>query len=1465
MNENSLKIAIIGMAGRFPGAENLDAFWHNLRSGVSGGKMLAPAENGRVSYGFSLDNADHFDANFFAISAREAKLLDPQQRLFLECAYLAMEHAGVPPCASRDLVGVFGSCNFNGYALRFADSLLHGTPLDLVDLLAASDKDYLAARVAYKLNLKGPALTVQCACSSSLAAVAMACQAILSGQCDMALAGGAGLKTSENVSYRYEPEGALSMDGHVRAYSDDASGVNEGEGAAVVVLKRFEDALRDNNVVYAVISGFAVGNDGADKTGFYAPSVSGQAAVMADALAMSGVDPLEIGYVEGHGTGTPIGDPMEVAALTQAWALPDGAPKQYCLLGSVKTGIGHLNAAAGVASLIKTVLALHHKIIPASLDFRAPNPRLNLEKSPFRIADSTVDWVVAEGKTRKAAVNSLGIGGNNVHLILEEGVVPAASPHAGAALVVLSAKTERALAKRVEELNDWLRERPEPLADVAHTLLLGRDMHAFRLSLACQDTPSLQRLLQSPRLLHRATRLEDAASAAPVAFLFPGFGSQYPGMALELHEGQPAFRKAFDGICALFREEAGIDVLDAISAPENSEALVEAGPFALFAVEYALARLLEALGIRPSYVMGHSAGEYVAATIAGVFSEKDAVRLYVARTRLIGASPPGAMLFVQMGRDALQKKLPEGISVGAVISPNGCVASGAVQGIDDLQAALEAENVPVSRISSEKAGHSSLLESAKPHLRKVLQGVTLHRPRLRVLSNVTGGLLEGDEMTDPEYWVRQMCEPVLLSDEISTLCGSGHVIMLEVGPSRKLSAMLRRHPAFKGRPPVIPVMPSEQGRTGENAALLEAIGQLWQQGGQADWEKVDALNGGGRTVALPGYPFERQALRVEPALQGRVRALSAEGAEVSTLCWQQMFLARPSTFSGVIGFLGVAGSGCAAELERRGWKVVLFPALEDFSRCETIPDVLVDCRFFGEGGNDLATAARVCRQAVAFCARLAELAGERPLSVYWPVSGAVTFGAEELCAERSILLAPARVLPFEAKNTLACVLDVEKGLSDLTMAHILEHAVTNSLAASALTSLVAVRSGMFWQEIPVTLQREPETSSPVRLRDGAAYLVLGGSGGIGRTFMEELAALAEEQRSHITLLPLQRHPRPSGFWEQAANEWTTILPYTADSNDSDAFLKVIDEILKAHDDIGGIVHATGVTGGGLMQTQTANIEDTDNWKAKIVPLSGMERIMDSREVDFVVINTSIGALCGSVGQLDNTAANILLDTWASRQQSRRAARVLSIRWDVWKQVGMINKMASLHERLSGEELAGGVTPAEARRALGFCLGLETPLPVVSGRSLLSMLEEARGKRGLATDALEAADLKVEGAAPRPALAVEWRGARHALDRVLLELFEARLGLRGIGIDDDYVELGGDSLMAMPLAKEIRELFALPAFSVALIFRRRNVANIADSLTESAEEKERLFALAELFEKIKKMEPEEVSKSLEVSR
>lgn len=1460
MTDDSLKIAVIGMAGRFPGAENIDQFWHNLQTGTTGGVQLSSVKDGLVHYGFPLPDADKFDADFFDISSREAKMLDPQHRLFLEYSYAALEHAGIAPKTNSALTGVFASCNFNGYALRLAQQIRHARPVELVDMLAACDKDYIASRVAYKLNLKGPALAVQCACSSSLASIALACQSLLSAQCDLALAGGVGLKTGEYEGYAYEPEGPLSIDGHIRAYSDDATGVNEGEGVGVVVLKRLEDALKDHDVIYAVITGYAIGNDGSEKTGYYAPSVSGQSSVIADALAMSGISPLEIGYVEGHGTGTPIGDPMEVAALTQAWQLPDNAPKQYCYLGSVKTSIGHLNAAAGVAGLIKTVLSLYHQTIPESLDFHAPNPRLSLEKTPFRVAQHSEVWNVAPGKKRIAAVNSLGIGGNNVHLILEEGPRIQKKEQNTLSLITLSAKTKTALEKRSKELATWLRTQPEiSLADIAHTLLLGRDMHSFRVSIACENRESLLQALDSPGLLRRSTKLTDPAKSVPVAFLFPGFGSQHIEMALDLKKQFPIFEKIFNNICSIFLNEVKIDVFSSLRDPAQLQDTV-VGTCALFCVEYSLAKFLQELGISPSYVMGHSAGEYVAATFAGIFSETDAARLIAERSRLIENSPNGGMLFIPLSEKELTQQLPQRISVSAIITPNGCVVSGSKEDIEKLQLNLATKNISFSRIAADKAGHSSLLDGVVPSLREYLKKIVLHAPTIPILSNVTGRWLTDYEAVDPEYWTRQMRAPVRLSDEISELCATGDVILLEVGPSRKLSAMLRRHPAFAGRSPIIPVMPAEQGKNTESYALLEAIGAIWQQGGSADWKKIETLNGGGRTVALPTYPFERHRFWLDTIREEKEN--ESEGPRVSALCWQEMLLPDASISRESIVVLGEKTSTLVQELLQCGWNAISVHSVKELKQTKISPDILLDCRFLEQNKDSLNAAADSCSRAIELCAWLSEFADAQPRSVYWLTRGATSFGTELPRFDTSILLAPARVLPFEAKNTFGCVIDIGDNSLEKNDIKAIEKVIGNHIATHALTSLIAIRFGKIWQEVPTELSVPATIASPIILKDKCSYLILGGSGGIGQKFMEELSAAALSQHCHITLIPIQRQSHSVDFWERCNNEWVTIVPFSLDFKNLDTIKEIVDKINLQYGPLKGIIHASGVTGGGLMQAMSYKIQDMQNWSAKVIPLLYIDNILHTENLDFVILNTSIGALCGAVGQLDNTAANILLDTWASKNQHQSQTQIRSIRWDVWHQVGMINKIAELHERLSGETLKGGITPDDAGKVLSQCITCPTELPIVSSRSLFIMLEEARAKRGLATEVLESADIRSEGEnSPRPILSVAWRGARHTLDKILISLFEARLSLKGIGIDDDYIELGGDSLMAMPLAKEIRELFDLPSFTVAQIFRNRTVAKIADTLTQSPEEKSRLFALAELLESVKQMTPEEVSRSL----
>ena len=853
-------IAIVGMAGRFPGAASVEAFWRNLRAGTESitdltDEQLEEAgvdaqllrEPRYVKRKGILDDVACFDAPFFGYPPREAQLMDPQQRLFLELGWQALEHAGYSSetCAGR--IGVVGGTGRAGYLQHFLDTRPESAA-ELFQTTILNEKDFLATRLAHKLNLRGPALTVQTACSTSLVAVHLACQQLLQGDSDMVLAGGISLEVPHATGYMYQEGHILSPDGRCRPFDAAAGGTVRGSGGALVVLKRLADAQRDGDTIWAVIKGSAINNDGSGKVGFTAPSVDGQAEVIEQALRRAGVDPRSIGLVEAHGTATPLGDPIEVAALTQAYRrhTPDRA---YCLLGSVKANVGHLDTAAGVTGLIKAVLALHHGEVPGTPHFQSPNPKLDLERSPFRVNAALAPWP-ASATPRRAAVSSFGIGGTNAHVILEQ--APAAVPTADGPrhhLLTLSAKSPTALEAMQRNLADYLRDHPEVnLADLAFTLQTGRAHLPYR-SAAVGTASSAPAVAALP------------AGAARVTFLFPGQGLQQVNMGRELYDSLPEFRADVDACAELLQPVLGLDLRTVLyPAPEAQEAaalqLAQTAITqpAMFVVEYALARQLMHWGVQPHAMMGHSLGEYVAACLAGVMNLSDALMLVAARGQLVQQLPGGAMLAVEASAAALQPFLGAGVDLAVVNGPNACVLAGPTDAIAALAAPLEQAGLRNKRVPTSHAFHSAMLDSILERFRARLDQVALHAPRIPYITNVTGSWVTAEQATDPAHWVRHMRQTVRFAEGLALLLETPDGLFLEAGPGQTFSGILRRHPArgnlrFAG--------PTLAGASGSDCgALLTSVGRLWSEGVALDWQTMQG-DVARRRIALPLYPFDR--------------------------------------------------------------------------------------------------------------------------------------------------------------------------------------------------------------------------------------------------------------------------------------------------------------------------------------------------------------------------------------------------------------------------------------------------------------------------------------------------------------------------------------------------------------------------------------------------------------------------------
>lgn len=877
-------IAIIGMSGRFPGAKNLDEFWQNLRDGVESISFFSEQElidagidpvmvrhPNYVKAGAVLEDVDLFDASFFGLSNREASVLDPQHRLFMECAWEALESAGYTSETYDGKIGVYAGSSMNRYLLFNLYQHLDPTVgSDILQILMGNDKDYLATRLSYKLNLKGPSITVQTACSTSLVAVCQGCQSLVNYQCDMALAGGVSIRVPLKAGYFSEKGSIFSPDGHCRTFDARAQGTIFGNGVGIVVLKRLEDAIADGDDIHAVIKGCAINNDGARKVGYTAPGLDGQTEVIAMAQSLAEVEPETITYLEAHGTGTSIGDPIEIAALTQVFRAST-KKKDFCAIGSVKTNVGHLEATAGVASLIKTVLALKHKLIPPSINFEVPNPQIDFANSPFYVNTQLTEWQT-KGFPRRAGVSSFGIGGTNAHVVLEE--APRPKPRQMEVerplhILCLSAKNEKALRELAQQYKSYLATNPSAqLEDICFTANAGRSHFTHRLAVVAESSQQMH-----DQLTGFTARQETAgvlsqhilsANQPKIAFLFTGQGSQYVGMGRQLYDTQPTFRKIIDRcdkILCSYLNQSLLSVLYPkadVTSPLDKTAYTQP---ALFTLEYALAELLQSWGIKPSVVIGHSLGEYIAACLAGVFSLEDGLKLVAERSRLMQSLPQDgemAVVFASQSQvvAAIQLYTQE-VAIASVNGPQNIVISGKREAVNQVIAALQAEGIKTKNLNVSHAFHSPLMGPMLGDFEQIAKKITYSSPRLEIISNVTGEIV-GGEIATPEYWCNHIRQTVKFADSMETLHQQGYEVFIEIGPQPTLLGM-GRHCLPKEFGVWLPTL--RQGRS-DWQQLLQSLGELYVQGAKVDWLGFDRDYSRYR-LQLPTYPWQRSRYWLE--------------------------------------------------------------------------------------------------------------------------------------------------------------------------------------------------------------------------------------------------------------------------------------------------------------------------------------------------------------------------------------------------------------------------------------------------------------------------------------------------------------------------------------------------------------------------------------------------------------------------
>ncbi|MCA9916753.1 MAG: SDR family NAD(P)-dependent oxidoreductase [Anaerolineales bacterium] len=1187
-NLEGTEIAVVGMAGRFPGAQDIETYWHNLRDGVESvtfytdeqlreaGVPEALLRNPNyVKSGAPLDDMDKFDASFFGFGPRDAAIMDPQHRNFLEVAWTALEHAGYDPARFAGNIGVFGGSGFNAYLpynLLTNPELVASVGFFLLRH-TGNDKDFLTTRVSYLMNLRGPSVNVQTACSTSLVAIHMASQSLLSGECDMALAGGVTIEMPHRQGYLFQDGEILSSDGHCRSFAADSDGTIFGSGVGVVTLRRLADAIEDGDTIHAVIKGSAVNNDGSGKVNYLAPSVDGQAGAIAEAIALANIDADTIGYVEAHGTGTRIGDPIEVTALTQAFRQTTDK-EQFCGLGSVKTNIGHLDTAAGVAAFIKVVASLKHRQMPPSLNFSAPNPMLDLASSPFFVNDTLRDWPQGDAP-RRAGVSSLGVGGTNAHVIVEE--APELAPSSASRdwqLLPLSAKSASALETASQNLAAFLQENPAvALADVAYTLQLGRQPMPFRRVVAVKNAADAVEALTSgdrKRVVTQQTR--DAEPS--IVFMFPGGGAQYPNMGLGLYEAEPVYREAIDDCLALVRRYLATDLRPLLFPSEEnleSAAVELERPSlnlpAIFITEYALAQLWRSWGIEPAAMTGHSLGEYTAACLAGVLSLQDALFVVTLRGKLFETLPEGGMLSVSLSEAALQPYLSAGLSLAVINGPELCVVSGEVAALEKLEAVLTTQEVECRRVRINVAAHSPMLEPILAEFGCELAKIQFNPPTIPFISNLSGSWITREEATDPNYWVRHLRHTVRFAAGLTTLLQEPNRLFLEVGPGQTLSSLVRRHPEKGVLHTAVPSLRHRKEELHDLQFALTSLGKLWLAGVMPEWAAFYAAEVRHR-VPLPTYPFERQRYWIEPgqALFSEAEATKTALAKLPDLAdwfykrtWQPTdrpaaTVVEPLTWLIFKDSLGI-GEQVQAQLQSAGHTVISVMVGNQFHQSaplayEINPRARVDYDLLVE---ELA-ARSLLPQRVAHLWTLNHLADSDRLQVYFQNQDlgfyslfflaqalgeegalglldvtAVTNGTQRINQEtvpypdKATLLGPIKVIPREFPGATARLIDL--ALPARWHSHQLEDLaglIQAELLAEPQNGLFAYRNGRRWQQQFAAAPQGDGRLADSRLKPGGVYLITGGLGGIGLVMAEHLA---ETVQAKLVLLSRSGLPR----------------------------------------------------------------------------------------------------------------------------------------------------------------------------------------------------------------------------------------------------------------------------------------------------------------------------------------------------
>ncbi|MFI0514216.1 SDR family NAD(P)-dependent oxidoreductase [Streptomyces sp. WSLK1-5] len=1492
-------IAVVGMASRFPGARDVAGFWRNLRAGATSFVRLRDEQLRRagvpeerlsdpdyVKVASLIEDCDLFEPALFGITPREAEAMDPQLRVLMEICHTGLQDAGYDPMSYEGRIGVYTGARSNDY-LAYN---VRANPrfMDIIGEARArigNQTDFLSTSISYRLGLRGPSLTTVTACSTSLVSVHLACAALLNNECDIALAGGVEIPLPLSRGYQHsDGAGILSPDGVVRPYDGDASGTVFGAGAGVVVLKRLSRALADRDPVHAVVLGSAINNDGSSKATYSMPSEAGQAEVLTAALRRADVDPASVGYVEGHGTGTLAGDPVEVAALNRAYGAGRRGTRD-CGLGSVKGNVGHLGAAAGICGLIKAVHTVREGVIPASVGYRTPNPRIGFDAGPFYVVDETVTWPDT-GTPRRAGVNSFGVGGTNAHVIVEQPpAAPARVTRRPYHLLTFSARTATALESMEAEFASWLDKAGDGLADVSYTLTAGRTARPVRHAVVARDrADAVSRLRGGPAGAEHAV---PHGVPPKVAYLLPGQGAQYAGMARGLHEREPVFAEAIDRCADVLADSHGL-ALKEILFPAQSDAAAQARinrtsatQPALFAVEYATARLLRDWGLAPDAMVGHSIGEYVAAALAGVMEVDDALRLVADRGALIESLPAGSMLAVFLSEADLRPMLPVGVDVAAVNAPQVCVVSGPTPAVQDLRRSLSELDVATTVLRTSHAFHSPMMEPVLEKFAERVGRVRLRAPRIPFVSHVTGDWITPEQATDPAYWAHQVRACVRFSDAAALLVADGGYAFAEVGPGHALTNLLGETAKERGASPVaVATVGGAQDERDDVHVLLDGVGQLWTHGVPVRWDRYWGQEERGR-VHLPVYPYERERFWVEPAEPDagsrKTATTPAVGSPDSGLyvpTWTETApppaseSAAPSGDSTWVVF-AQPGEKVAAGLIRLAGDaghdvVVVHPGLEyaeeadghvtvrpresaDYARLLTRVRTsgrarlrLVHAWLVGNrpSRTEQATVRTLLDQGLySLLAALQEVA--RQAAGDTVEVSVVTSGMQDVLGDADLqpVKAAVRGLVRTARREMRSVnvraVDVGPGKTD-----VLADQVFREIVSEAAEQETAYRGRKRWAATYAPVKGTDDGGelgdAPPVLEMEGVYLVTGGLGGLG---LELAVQLAEMARARVVLVGRTAELPPRSEWDgliagskeaalvqrlravEAAGG--QVMVCAGDVTDEARMRAVRARVMRTFGRVTGVFHLAGVPGGGLIE-----VRDPETVGRVLAPKIQGTYVLDRVfRPSLLVLYSSIAAVTGDYGQSDYAGANAAMDAYAQAQWNA-GRHVVSINWPQWSQIGM----AARAGHLLGGYRESAISSAEGARMLRWILASGTgPQVIVSPGGL-------RGRQRQAARVAAAAGnspVAPEGTLGARPVGTPYTPPRSTVEKALAELWQQAIGMRQIGLDDDFRELGGSSIVAVRLVQRMSARFGVQ-ISLAEVFEWRTLRMAAAAIEAATE-------------------------------